>query len=200
MFFNLSNFMKKIILASKSPYRKELLNRLSLKFECLPSHINEDILKSQISDPALLSLKLAEAKALKIYENYSNSIIIGSDQICWFEGRSLSKTGSIADSKEELRILQGKEHTLFTSYVIIYGDNKFVHTNTTVLKMKSLSEAQIIKYLDLDNPIDCAGSYKLECHGIGLFDAIETEDHTAIIGLPLLQLSKDLEKLGINIP
>lgn len=192
--------MKKVILASKSPYRKELLSRLGVEFTCIPSHIDEEVLKSQISGPALLSLKLAEEKALKIHKLYSDQIIIGSDQICWFNGQSLSKTGSIEDSKEELRLMQGGEHTLFTSYVIIFGDNKIEHTNTTILKMKPLNEAQISKYLEKDNPIDCAGSYKMECHGISLFDAIETQDHTAIIGLPLLQLSKDLTKLGLIIP
>ncbi len=191
---------KRIILASKSPYRKKLLNQLGIKFDCIPSTLDESILKAKISNPKELTLELALEKAKIIAKKYEDCIVIGSDQVCLFENKILGKTGSLDISFEQLKEMQGKEHELITSYAIVNNEEVIKHTNITKLTMKALSNDQIKFYLNTDNPIDCAGSYKLELNGISLFNKIETTDHTAIIGIPLIQLGKDLTKLGVQVP
>jgi septum formation protein len=192
--------MTRIILASKSPYRKQLLNRLGLEFDCIDSGLDESIIKAQISEPIELTQELSKEKARIIAKRQPEAIIIGSDQVCHFNGKILGKTGSYEGSLSQLMMLQGKKHQLVTSYVIITPSSEIVKTNITTLHMRNLNESQVKKYLSADNPIDCAGSYKLELNGISLFNKIETEDQTAIIGLPLISLSDDLISLGHSIP
>ena len=192
--------MYNLILASKSPYRKQLLSRLGISFDCIDSNYDESTLKLEINDPTILTQKLALNKALEVKKKYSDSIIIGSDQVCHFNNKVLGKAGNIVGAKEQLLSLQGQFHELVTSYVIIHQDQIIEHTNITKLKMRNLTEEQIKNYLILDNPIDCAGSYKLELNGISLMEDIQTSDHTAIIGLPLISLANDLNKIGVQVP
>jgi septum formation protein len=192
--------MYNLILASKSPYRKQLLSRLGISFDCVDSNYDESTLKLELNDPTILTQKLALNKALEVKKKYSNSIIIGSDQVCHHNNKILGKAGNIVGAKEQLLSLQGQFHELVTSYVIIHQDQIIEHTNITKLKMRNLSEDQIKNYLILDNPIDCAGSYKLELNGISLMEDIQTSDHTAIIGLPLISLANDLNKIGVQVP
>ncbi|MAX67856.1 MAG: nucleoside triphosphate pyrophosphatase [Bacteriovoracaceae bacterium] len=192
--------MKRIILASNSPYRKALLERLGINFTCLNSNLDESILKEKIQDPQELTRQLALEKAKNIAKNHKEALVIGSDQVCHFKGQILGKTGNLEDSFKQLTYLQGHTHELITSYAIIDNNVEIVKTNITTLHMRELNDLQIKKYLSADNPIDCAGSYKLELNGISLFKKIETEDQTAIIGLPLLSLADDLISLGHTIP
>ena len=192
--------MMRIILASKSPYRKELLKRLGIEFECVNSHLDENLLKSEIKDPVKLTQALALEKAKIVAKEYNDAVVIGSDQVAHLGQEILGKTGSYEGSIEQLLKLQGKNHELITSYAIIFKGKELVRTNKTTLTMRRLDISQIKKYLSNDNPIDCAGSYKLELNGISLFKNIETSDHTAIIGLPLIELGNDLNDLGISIP
>ena len=192
--------MPNLILASKSPYKKELLSRLGLKFETQNSQVDESKYKQNYSSIQELAEILATAKAQAIVEKTQDAVIIGADQICYFEGTILSKTKSLEKSFEQLMRMQGKEHQLFTSYAILKGIKKIVKTNITTLKMRTLTELQVKNYLSADNPIDCAGSYKLELKGISLFDKIDTSDQTAIVGLPLISLADDLNILGFSVP
>lgn len=192
--------MSKIILASQSPYRKELLQRLGVPFETSPSEFDEDKLKKNITDPLKLTQELARAKAKVVQEKFPDAIIVGSDQVCHLKGEILGKSGSIDKSFQQLSKLSGKMHELITSYAILHNDKEVIKTNTTRLYMRNLTNVQVKKYLRKDNPIDCAGSYKLELNGISLFKKIETDDHTAIIGLPLIELANDLINFGICIP
>ena len=192
--------MKRIILASKSPYRKELLQRLGISFECSPSNVNEALFKDQIKDPIELTRVLALEKAKKVANENQNALIIGSDQVCHIEGKILGKAGDLDTAFKQLSLLSAKVHELITSYTIIDGKNTVTKTNITKLYMRNLTDNQIKNYLRVDNPIDCAGSYKLELNGISLFSKIETDDHTAIIGLPLICLATELNKLSISIP
>lgn len=191
--------MSKLILASKSPYRKELLNKLNIPFECIDPKFNEIPLKNIYINPKVLTQKLAIGKAKAVTEFIQDAVIIGSDQVCSINGKILGKTGCLKKSFEQLKMMQGKTHQLITSYCILAGDQEIVRTNITELEMRQLSDEQIKKYLSIDNPIDCAGSYKLELNGIGLMKNIKTEDHTAIIGIPLMQLGNDLEGVGFRL-
>ena len=193
------SIMTRIILASGSKYRKELLERLGIDFECISPNIDEDKLKDTIKDPVELSKELSRLKAQEIFKDNQDALVIGSDQVCFYQGKILGKSGSIEKSYQTLSTLSGNEHILATAYTIMYEDQVLTNVNTTKLKMKKFDGEFIKKYLSLDNPIDCAGSYKLELYGIALFSKIETTDHTAIIGLPLIELSLDLEKLGISL-
>jgi septum formation protein len=192
--------MKKIILASKSPYRKQLLERLGINFLTENSDFDENPLKEKIQDPSELTRELSIAKARVVAAKNPDSLIIGSDQVCHLEGVILGKPGTIVGAVNQLMQLQGKIHELVTSYAIIENEKVIVSTNVTKLKMRKLSEKQIKKYLSTDNPIDCAGAYKLELNGISLMEYIDTEDYTSIIGLPLVQLANDLNKMGIVVP
>lgn len=196
----MANIMKRIILASKSPYRKQLLTRLGIQFDCIDSGLDESILKAQINNPIELTRALALEKARKVAKLHPQALIIGSDQVCHLDGEILGKTGSLEGSFEQLMKLQGKKHELVTSYVIIDGEEELINTNITELYVRNLNENQVKKYLSVDNPIDCAGSYKLELNGISLFKQIKTVDQTAIVGLPLISLAEDLNKLGYSIP
>jgi len=192
--------MKEIILASKSVYRKQLLERLGIAFTCSESDFDETPLKKSIKDPVELTQKLAIAKAQKVQMLHNHAIIIGSDQVCYHNGKVLGKTGSIDKSFEQLKSMQGSTHELITSYCILFDGQEIVRTNITKLEMRKLSDLQIKNYLSSDNPVDCAGSYKLELNGISLMSNIETSDYTAIIGLPLVCLANDLNKIGVLVP
>ena len=191
----------KIILASGSQYRKELLSKLGISFEAFSPDIDEELIKNNqklsIEEKAVT---LATEKAKAIQLKHPNAIVIGSDQICHKAQKIYSKSGSIEKSYDILKELNNSEHKLTTAYCILKDDLCVTHTNITKLKMRNLDSLQIKNYLSLDKPIDCAGSYKLELNGISLFEKIETEDYTAIVGLPLIQLGNDLAKLGIQIP
>lgn len=192
--------MKKIILASASIYRKELLERLGIKFECIPADIDEDSYKAKIKDPAELAKTLAYEKAKVVFDKNPDAIVIGSDQLGFIDDQILGKTGSFEKSIDQLKLLSGKSHQLLTAYCIMDNVKNVLRINKTTLKMKNLNDLQIKKYLSDDNPFDCAGSYKLELKGISLFEEIITSDHSAIIGLPLIELGVDLEKFGLIIP
>lgn len=191
---------KKLILASASPYKKELLMRLGVPFESVDSKIDENFYKQKNKDPIKLTQILATKKAEVLLNEFQDAVIIGADQICFFQGKILGKTHSIEKSYEQLMEMQNREHSLITSFCILSGDKKVIRTNTTTLKMRSLSSSQVKNYLIRDNPIDCAGSYKLELRGIGLFEDIKTDDHTAIVGLPLISLANELINIGFEIP
>lgn len=192
--------MIRIFLASKSPYRKELFQRLGVPFECMPSAVDEDFYKTKIADPTELTQVLSLEKAKVINRKFPTDLVIGSDQVCYANKLILGKPGNHKTAFDQLSSMSGKMHELITSYTILYKNAVITKTNITKLYMRNLTQNQIKNYLSTDNPIDCAGSYKLELNGISLFNKIETDDQTAIIGLPLISLAHELIKLGITIP
>lgn len=191
-----------LILASKSPYRKQLLARLGVDFETCVSDYDESTLKQNWSQGLdELAVQLAIGKARAVQKKFPQGIIIGSDQVCELAGEALSKTGDLELSEQQLTKMSGKTHYLHTAYAIIGQDKITTHCNTTTLDMVNLTNDQIKKYLRSDNPIDCAGSYKLELRGISLMKKVETSDQTAVMGLPLIQLANDLRAhFGMIIP
>lgn len=193
--------MKKLILASSSKYRKELLEKLGIPFECHSPHIDEDFYKDKFKDdPKLLAETLAKLKAQKIAEKFPTAVVIGCDQLGHLNSEILGKTHSFEGSFLQLKKMQGKTHQLITAVTVCEGAKNSHITNVTTLTMRKLTDAQIKFYLSQDNPFDCAGSYKLELRGVSLFQSIQTEDHTAIIGLPLMALSSVLADFGFCIP
>jgi septum formation protein len=185
-----------MILASTSVYRKELLLKLGMPFSCEKPKFNEDSAKLQNNHlaPADLCLFLGEEKAKSL--STDQNCVIGGDQMAVLTGDRLDKPGSFEKAKIQLEKMQGKTHELLTAVTVIFKGNKKSFLDRTLLKMRPLTGAEIEKYLLRDEPFDCAGSYKIEKHGISLFDSIQTEDFTAIQGLPLLKLAKILREFG----
>lgn len=186
---------KELILASTSKYRKELLSRLAYKFTTSAPLIDEESEK----DPSLSPQKLCEHLAFLKAQSLKGpgKVVIGSDQLVCFEGHILGKPHSEENAVKQLLSLQGKTHELITAVTVFDEDRFESFTDITLLSMKKLSEEQIRAYIQLDHPLDCAGAYKIELHGIKLFDQIQSQDFTAIQGLPLLQLHKILENLNL---
>lgn len=186
---------KQLILASTSKYRQELLHRLALPFVAVAPLIDEENEKDPALAPRALAEKLAFLKAHSL--KGEGKVVIGGDQLVSFEGRIIGKGHTTERAVEQLLAMQGKIHELVTAICIFDGEKVIPYTDITRMHMKTLTRAQAEHYVSLDNPIDCAGSYKIEKHGIKLFDKIESEDFTAIQGLPLIALSKILENCDL---
>jgi septum formation protein len=192
--------MKKILLASTSVYRKELLARLGLAFDCIAPNVDELPYQQKILDPKELALTLAHAKAQAVATQFPEAIVIGSDQVACLGDEIFGKAGSNENAFLQLKKLSGKTHQLLTAFCVMSKEATLTKINATTLKMRNLTDLQIKNYLRLDNPVDCAASYKLELRGISLFEEIQTSDYTAIIGLPLIELARTLANVGVVIP
>ncbi len=193
--------MPDLILASTSRYRRELLARLGVPFRCVAPLCDEEALKDPLLPPQVLAEYLAEAKAASVAEVSPNSLVIGSDQLVAVDNDILGKPGTAAAAVEQLLRLAGREHTLITAVVVIAATGqRHRHTDVTRLTMRPLDRAALTRVVERDNPIDCAGAYKLEAGGIALFERIDSADHTAITGLPLLALTRILSDCGLTLP
>lgn len=199
----ISGTQKKLILASTSPYRKALLEKLGLVFESMAPLIDEEKEKSLISLPPLSPIQLAEKLAMLKAQSLASEdrVTIGGDQLVSFNGSIIGKPITFSKAVDTLMRLQGKQHELITSICICNGLNPPVlFTNRTYLQMRPLDQTQVERYIKLDQPFDCAGSYKIEKAGISLFHHIDTNDFTAIQGIPLMKLTELLHNCGYDIP
>jgi septum formation protein len=187
-------------LASTSPYRRALLARLGVPFRCAAPRFDEASIPRAGKSPRALAEALALGKAESIFAIELGTIVIGCDQLVALDGRILGKPGSAPRAIAQLRELAGQTHELYTALVVLAGKRSFRHTDLTQMRMRRLSDDEITRYVSQDQPLDCAGSYKVEERGIVLFDKIQTEDHTAIMGLPLLRLTTILRELGAAVP
>ncbi len=188
-----------LILASTSKYRGSLLAQLGHPFEAISPGVDEDQLKSQNITPTQLAGELAKLKAQAVFNKRPEACVIGSDQVCVLNGELLGKPGSKENAITQLQKMQGIHHELITAVTILYPQGEINFHNRTLLFMRPLTLSEITRYIDEDLPLDCAGSYKLESKGIKLFEKIEMDDHTSIIGLPLIQLNNHLLKIGFPI-
>jgi septum formation protein len=190
-----------LVLASGSPYRKQLLERLNVAFVVHRPQVDEDQLKHQYThlSPVALCQKLALLKAQSI-DRSAGEVIIGSDQLVSFAQQSLGKPGDRTGAIAQLERLQGQTHELVTCTAICRGDTVIQDCNITQLQMRHLSHDQIVRYVDRDQPFDCAGAYRYETSGISLFAQVELTDETAIQGLPLIFVTRALSQLGFVIP
>ena len=191
-----------IVLASTSRYRQELLARLGLPFESLAPPFDEEAEKARLAglDEEALSLALARGKAVSVARVRPEAIVIGSDQIAVIDGERLDKPGSVERACAQLARLAGRTHRLVTSTVVVHEAAGVVleHVDVHSLAMRALTAAQIAGYVSRDRPLDCAGSYKSESLGIALFERIEGEDATAVVGLPLTAVTRMLASLGVD--
>ncbi|WP_406695799.1 nucleoside triphosphate pyrophosphatase [Singulisphaera sp. Ch08] len=194
--------MKDLVLASTSSYRRTLLARLGLPFRCLAPRVDEEASKRERGDwePRELAEHLAVAKAQSLCQAEPNATLIGSDQLVSFEGRVYGKPGTVEGAVEQLLAMAGQSHQLITALAVWAQGQTYIHTDITTMCMRPLSREELERYVAADRPLDCAGSYKLEERGISLFDRIETQDYTSIMGLPLIALTSLLRPLGYPIP
>lgn len=189
-----------IVLASQSPYRRLQLENFGLKFTAVRPKVDEEALKAEgPRDLAELTRFLAVSKAMSLREDFPAAVILGSDQLVEFQNQRLDKPGTREKAKAQLLKMQGETHHLITSLSVTAADRVLTFTDVTLVKMRRLSEGLVDAYLDLDEPFDCAGSYKFEKAGLGLIESVESADPSAIQGLPLLSLVKGLEGLGLHL-
>jgi septum formation protein len=190
----------KLILASTSRYRKELLARLRLAFDSEAPEVDETPLANE--RPIDMASRLALAKAQAVRNRHPDALIIGSDQVAICEGRRLDKPGNHANAVDQLRHASGRRVTFHTAVVLLNARSgraqaELVPTET---RFRRLSDAEIERYLQAEPAYDCAGSAKSEALGISLLEKIESPDPTALVGLPLIALCGMLRNEGILIP
>lgn len=192
--------MPELILASTSSYRRALLERLGIAFRCLAPLVDEEAFKDTDATPRSLAAGLARRKAESVSAAAPRAVVVGGDQVVAFEGRIFGKPGETGRAVEQLLALSGRPHELITAVAVVHPGGVFDYTDVTTLWMRALDRAAVERYVAADSPLDCAGSYKLEQRGIALFDRIESADHTAVTGLPLIALTTILRNLGFAIP
>lgn len=184
-----------LILASTSVYRKAQLSQLGCEFQTAKPICDEDAVKAQIKDPLRLATTLAKMKAESLA--LDDNCVIGGDQVGSLGELILGKPKTFEKACEQLEKMSGQFHQLITAVCVIHKKNLYPIIDITTLEMRKLSSQEIEEYVRRDEPLDCAGSYKIEKSGIALFNKIETEDFTAIQGLPLMKLAKVLRTVGI---
>lgn len=175
----------RLVLASTSPYRRALMEQLGVPFHCAAPACDEDALKDPLLSPRELARTLARAKAESLRSEFPDAIIIGSDQVIALGEKRFSKPGTRERAAAQLRYLSGHTHEVLTAVALVHAGGVVEHLAVAQMTMKPLSDAAILEYIDADQPLNCAGSYKLEERGAGLFSKIECEDRTAIVGLPM---------------
>lgn len=189
-----------LILASTSPYRKSLLEKLGLPFQCVAPEVDESPLPGESAEA--LVTRLAHAKASAVARQHGQGLIIGSDQVCVCDGRILGKPGTVANAVAQLMAAQGKSVTFYTGLCVLNAANGRAEqlVEPFTVHFRSLDEAAIRRYVEAERPLDCAGSFKYEGMGIVLFKALEGRDPNALIGLPLIGLVELLGHHGLHLP
>jgi MAF protein len=192
----------KIILASESTFRAELLGRLKVEFSQISAQIDET--EKSDESPSELTIRLAHAKAQTILEKFQDThgeiIVIGSDQVACHKGKILGKPHTRDNAISQLRKFSGERVDFLTAVAVHTREQSFEHIDCTSVYFKTLSDQLIQNYVDQEDVLNCAGSFKSEGLGICLFQKIENSDPTALIGLPMIWLSDCLQRLNIKLP
>ena len=189
---------RKLVLGSTSRYRRALLTRLGLPFEVAAPDVDETPLPGEV--PSATALRLSEAKARAVGARFPDALVIGSDQVADCAGRAVSKPGTRDRALAELRILSGQTIVFHTGVALLdvasgRCQREMVDVTST---FRRLTDAEIETYLDREQPYDCAGGVKSEALGIVLFERIASDDPTALVGLPLIVLSRMLRAEGLD--
>ena len=190
---------RRIVLASTSTYRATLLRRLGLPFEAMAPDYDEE--NAPDANPADLVLEQAEGKAASLLGCCPDALIIGSDQIVHLDGEILTKPGNFAGAVAQLVRLSGREHELLTAVVVFDPESgrRAQHLERSTVRVRQLTQDEIEAYVVADEPYDCAGAYKAESLGVAIFDYQRGDDPTAVIGLPLIALTRLLRELGLDV-
>ncbi len=194
----MGNSTKKLILASTSIYRKELLERLRIPFEIIAPKVDETPLAGEST--TALALRLAKAKAAAVAQEHPDAWVIGSDQVADLNGAAIGKPGNFERALAQLQLMRGATVTFHTALCLMHGNKASALSIPTEVSFRTLSDEILENYLLTEEPYDCAGSAKAEGLGISLLEAIKSEDPTALIGLPLIALSGLLRDAGFAIP
>ena len=190
-----------LILASTSPYKKMLLQRLQLEFSCQPPRVDETALSAEC--PSAMAQRLAEQKALAVAAKFPDTLVIGADQVADLHGKILGKPGNHQRAVAQLSAQSGQKMQFHSGISVVQqlanGQiRKQTRVNTTEVQFKALSLQQIENYLHAEQPYDCAGSFKSEALGISLFSSINSNDPSSLIGLPLIDLCSILADYGVE--
>ncbi len=189
----------RLILASSSPYRRALLDRLRLPFEIILPNLDETPLPNET--PAATALRLAEAKARTVASHAPNALVIGADQVALCEGQQLGKAGTHGKALIQLQFMRGRM-VEFHSALCVYDAPREIMQSADIItrvQVRNLPDEELDAYLRLEQPYDVAGSAKAEGLGIALLESVESNDPTALIGLPLIELTRMLRVAGLNL-
>ncbi|MBA0448508.1 Maf family protein [Stenotrophomonas maltophilia] len=187
-----------LVLASTSRYRRELLQRLGLPFECARPEVDETPLNGE--DPRALAMRLAAAKAAEVAARHPGAWVIGSDQVADLNGKPLGKPGTVEVACAQLAAMAGQTVRFHTAISLTRDGESFTTVDLTEVRFRGLGQEEIARYVAAELPLDCAGSFKCEGLGISLFEAIDNRDPTALIGLPLIALCGLLRRAGFAVP
>jgi len=192
--------MPPLILASTSSYRRELLGRLRLRFECVAPGVDEAPLAAESHLDRAVRLALAKASAVAV--RHPGSTVIGSDQVGVCKGEPLDKPGDALRAHAQLQRLSAAAATFYTAVAVLPADHgaSLQFVDTTTVYFRALSDPEIERYIAAERPFDCAGGFRCEGLGISLFSRVVSEDPSGLIGLPLIALARSLRQLGYELP
>lgn len=187
-----------LILASTSPYRRQQMEQLGLKFNVCAPEIEELCLQNET--PVNFALRMAAAKATKVAEQFTKAWVVGADQVCEFKGDIIRKPGDYKTARKQLANFSGKEVQFHSALTVIKpGQSRSIASNTvTKVTFKKLTPEQIERYLLIDQPYDCAGAFKIESQGLRLMQSVQSKDPSALVGLPLIALCDALESMDFS--
>ncbi|WP_313205241.1 Maf family nucleotide pyrophosphatase [Stenotrophomonas sp.] len=190
--------MTALLLASTSRYRRELLQRLGLPFDCASPAVDETPQAGEA--PPALAGRLAAAKAAEVAARHPGAWVIGSDQVADLNGQPLGKPGTVEAACAQLAAMAGQTVRFHTAISLTRDGESFAAMDLTEVRFRPLQAQEIARYVAAEQPLDCAGSFKCEGLGISLFEAIDNRDPTALVGLPLIALCGLLRRAGFAVP
>ncbi|GIW71464.1 MAG: Maf-like protein [Planctomycetota bacterium] len=199
---------RQLVLASSSPYRRALMDRLGLRYDAVaPRGVDEEVAARSELPPEQLAAELARRKAKSLAAIFPDAVIIGCDQLCVLDDPNggaplvLGKPGTFEHALEQLCMLRGREHRLLTAVAVhdAASGRTVEALDEHRICLREVSEAALRAYLERERPLDCAGSYKIEGLGIALMEYVRGEDYTAVIGMPLTALVALLSEVGIEV-
>lgn len=190
--------MPRLILASTSAYRRALLGRLQLDFDTIRPEVDEQARPAE--SPSALASRLAVEKAATVAAPFPDAWVIGSDQVADLDGQALGKPGTHERARMQLTAMSGQTVRFHTAVSLVGPERQLHALDLTEVQLRALTVVEIERYLDAEPALDCAGSFKCEGLGISLFDAIRSEDPTALVGLPMIALARLLRQAGFQIP
>jgi septum formation protein len=189
---------RSLVLGSTSRYRRELLERLRLPFEVAAPHVDETPLPGEL--PQALAVRLALAKAQAVAAKFPQAVVIGSDQVADLNGQPLGKPGTHERAVAQLRQMRGQTVIFQTALAVVCSETGFIQQDIAQVRVvfRDLSDQEIETYLRIEQPYDCAGSAKSEGLGIALLERIDSDDPTALIGLPLIRTARMIAAAGVR--